>query len=162
MNDSDYITLDKHNPYSQQTYSVIDPESNSNYIRIYLNELSVFINNDNYLLACELQNHARFIKIICSIDILCTILNASIELPYVAFISSIGLCGFFGAQYYNKNLTLTYMIYQNLKIITKSIFILFIINPTFILFSIFSICLDIYIFTKVKYFYYLLPKININ
>lgn len=153
MNDN---ILDKHNPYSKQASN--DINSMSNYTRIYVNELPVFINNDLYSLAYELQNYARFIKIICSIDILCTILNASIELPYVAFISSVGLCGFFGAYYYNKGLTLTYMVYQNIKIITKIIFMLFIVNPTFILFSIFSVFFDIYIFTKVKYFYYLLPK----
>lgn len=153
--DGQILYLDTNNPYSKKTTS---DEKTNDHIKIYINNLPQFIENATYMLGYELEKKSRFIKCICIIDLILSILNFSLQYPYGVFVSFIALCGYRGAETYNKKQILVYTVYEYVKILIKFAFMFFIIQNNYIIILFFSACFDVYILTQLRQFYYLIPN----
>ena len=119
-------------------------------------QVIVDITQETYEIAEELQKYAKFIKIICIVDIFITAVNIGSQYPYGIGICLISLCGYQRAVQYNEKFLTVYSIYQTFKIIFK-IVLLFYISSVYFVILMLSIMFDAFVLYQCKQFIKLLP-----
>lgn len=153
--DGNIVYLEKHNPYKSKCSEDKDAESD-NVQHIRINEEDFYIGVNMIHHALDLEKKAKFVKIICLVDLFVSVMNLGMQSSYALIPCFVSICGYQGAVMYNKSLVMIYMVYQALELIAK-VYLLFIIaNVNMILFMGLSIGIDIYILREFKIFYHLL------
>lgn len=148
--DGQIAYLEKYNPYKSEATQT-EPEGS---VHVMIDDQNVYIPEETYHIAEALQSYARFIKLICLLDIFITAINIGIQYPYGIAVCIISVCGYQGAVKYNKTYLQIYSGYQCMKIISKIIIIFYLQTSILLLLS---TMFDVFIFTRCKRFIDLLP-----
>lgn len=151
--DGQIAYLEKYNPYKSEATQT-EPEGS---VHVLIDDQNVYISEETYNIAEELQSYARFIKCICLIDAFITAINIGTQYPYGIVVCIISLCGYQGAARYDKIYLYIYSGYQCIKIITKLLYIFYIQTSFITIIFILSTMFDCYVLSRCKKFINLLP-----
>lgn len=125
--------------YEDEESIALNPDGNI----CYLEKNNPYKDTENFYLDAEnLQIYSRFIRVVTFIDFVITCL---LTFPYFLIASFVSLSGYFGAVNYNNTMLTVYLLYQILKIISKSIFVYYNYNSKIIIFVLISEIYDSYI-----------------
>jgi len=143
--DGQIAYIEKYNMYKTE-------ETQTEPVHIIINTETEYIPIETHDTSEQLQKHSNFIKCICLADVLITAINIGLQYPYGIVICLISVCGYQGAVQYNKQYLIIYSIFQYIKMISKVIIMVYIIQTGYLVILIASSAFDIYILNQCTQF----------